>query len=54
MNDYTVALTNGIEIIVKGNNEAEALQDAKTQAAEINQSVLGDGNIQKLDCSISF
>jgi hypothetical protein len=54
MNDYTVALTNGIEICVKGNNEAEALQDAKLQATEINQSVLGDGNIQKLDCSISF
>jgi hypothetical protein len=54
MNDYTVVLTNGIEIIVKGNNEAEALLDAKLQATEINQSVLGDGNIQKLDCSISF
>jgi hypothetical protein len=54
MNDYTVALTNGIEIIVKGNNVQEALQDAKLQATEINQSVLGDGNIQELDCSISF
>ena len=54
MNDYTAELTGGIEICVKGNNAQEALQDAKTQAAEINQIVLGDGNIQKLDCSISF
>jgi hypothetical protein len=54
MNTYTVELTSGIEIIVKGNNTQEALQDAKLQATEINQSVLGDGNIQKLDCSISF
>jgi hypothetical protein len=54
MNTYTVELTSGIEIIAKGNNEAEALLDAKTQAAEINKIVLGDGNIQKLDCSISF
>ena len=52
MNTYTVELTSGIELLVSGNNQQDAVQNAKTEAAVMGQQVVGSAEL--LDCSISF
>lgn len=53
MNNYTVELTNNIELIVSANSIEAAKVQANKEAAEMKQELLGAEPVL-LDCSISF